>query len=85
MESTSCRLAVASQLALCLRSFQILKRHDELRLRASLHRHDRRPHLATSSAYDGRTAAAHRAGFCLGRHPPPINPDPDDLLLEVSR
>jgi hypothetical protein len=34
MESTLSRLAVASQRAPGLRSFQILKRHDELRLRA---------------------------------------------------
>jgi hypothetical protein len=34
MESTLSRLAVASQRAPSLRSFQILKRHDELRLRA---------------------------------------------------
>ena len=34
MESTLSRLAVASRRAPGLRSFQILKRHDELRLRA---------------------------------------------------
>jgi hypothetical protein len=34
MESTLSRLAVASQRAPGLRSFQILKRHDEMRLRA---------------------------------------------------